>query len=195
MKCPIGHENPEGKNFCGECGALLAPQSHKSLPGPPRSARSWYRAPWVLAAAAVLLLVGITAAVLAASGGGDGRPDAQGAGTESGGEGLPDDVSVDSTRFELAFGSCTVTSQDIEVADSGTSIIMDGPADNSNQLTEFLTDLYCVLAELEVPDFVIHNLENTTSLMGLQQAEWSGIHAQWSYHPDNGLDLVLTDSE
>ena len=23
--CPIGHENPEGHRFCGECGAAIAP--------------------------------------------------------------------------------------------------------------------------------------------------------------------------
>jgi hypothetical protein len=29
--------------------------------------------------------------------------------------------------------------------------------------------------------------------MGRQEASWDGIEASWSYHPDNGLDLVLVD--
>ncbi|MGQ0670454.1 MAG: hypothetical protein ACT4PO_12390 [Actinomycetota bacterium] len=106
-----------------------------------------------------------------------------------------------STRFELAYEICEVPSLDgvatldhaIEVADEGTSLIMDGPPDGSKGLDAFLTDVSCILAALDVPDFVIHNMDNTTSLMGLQEAEWDGIHAQWSYHPDNGLDVVLTE--
>jgi hypothetical protein len=46
-----------------------------------------------------------------------------------------------------------------------------------------------------VPDYVVEQIDSTTSLMGLREATWDGIEASWSYHPDNGLDLILKDTQ
>jgi hypothetical protein len=34
-------------------------------------------------------------------------------------------------------------------------------------------------------------MNNTTSLMGVQNAEWENVEVSWSDHPDNGFDVVL----
>jgi hypothetical protein len=31
-------------------------------------------------------------------------------------------------------------------------------------------------------------------MMGQQTAQESGLNYRWSYHPDNGLNMVITDS-
>jgi hypothetical protein len=35
-------------------------------------------------------------------------------------------------------------------------------------------------------------MENTSSLKGVQDADWDGLHAEWSYHPDNGFDVSIS---
>ena len=226
VTCPNGHENPDGKAFCGDCGAPLAaasttqadapipavppaetemaPQSPEPDEGFGESGESGpaeagmfaageqttrkSRVPWLIAAAVVLIGIVIAVVVLSRS---DSGSDTAAAGDGgSGGE-----VDIETARFQLAYDTCGVTSTNITVADEGQSIIMDGPPDSSANMDEFITDLSCVIEALEVPDYVVHNMENTTSLMGLQEATWDGIHAQWSYHPDNGLDLVLNETE
>jgi hypothetical protein len=192
--CPNGHENEDGKAFCGDCGSPLENASppeavthsetqslaSDAAPAPTASKKS----PAVSWGVVVVVVgvVGLVIAAIAISRGGD---DAGGAATPT--------LAVDQTRFENAYAGCGVTSESITVADAGDSLILDGPPDGSARMDVFLQDLACVIDALGVPDFVVHNMENTTSLMGLQEASWDGIHAQWSYHPDNGLDLVLTE--
>jgi hypothetical protein len=185
--------NPEGQKFCGECGEPLGegpplgePESEDvRLPAPPAESRSNRLA--VVIAAAVLGVALVAGGLYFATRDGDEvAPTSDATGTPA--------IELDTTRFEVAYSTCGVTSTYIEVADQGTSIIMDGPSDKSAELGAFITDALCVLDALGIPDYVTHQIENTTSLMGLQDAEWDGIHAQWSYHPDNGLDVILTDN-
>jgi len=54
-----------------------------------------------------------------------------------------------------------------------------------------ITDLACILNELEIPSSVIAKMDSTRALDGRQAAEWDGIEASWSYHPDSGMDVIL----
>jgi hypothetical protein len=95
-------------------------------------------------------------------------------------------------RLEQAYRACELDSESrVTLEDEGTSIISDGPPEGGGKLDENLTAVACVLDELNVPDYITSQMDHTTSLMGLQEAEWDGIEASWSYHPDNGFDLVL----
>lgn len=53
-------------------------------------------------------------------------------------------------------------------------------------------DVQCVLEELDVPRRVQERMDQTRSLDGRQDGEWDDIEAEWSYHPDDGLDVVLS---
>ena len=57
LTCPNGHSNPKGQQLCQECDALLVADE--------RSAPPWYRRWGILAASAVLAVVGISAMVFA----------------------------------------------------------------------------------------------------------------------------------
>lgn len=54
------------------------------------------------------------------------------------------------------------------------------------------TDIYCVFSALDMPASVDSHVGQTTSMDGRQSATWDNIEIQWSYHPDRGLDGVLT---
>ncbi len=105
------------------------------------------------------------------------------------------------TRFQAAYSGCDQVDR-IELADEGASILADGPPDPSafspaegKAYDRFIETIACILNNLNVPDYVVEQIDSTTSLMGLREATWDGIEASWSYHPDNGLDLILKDTQ
>lgn len=108
-------------------------------------------------------------------------------------------ANVDDTRFEVAWKtvheSTGLSLPSITLADEGTSIIGDGPADGTNTVDDYFTEMFAILTALDTPSYVVNQMEATTSLMGLREADWDGIHAEWSYHPDNGFDVTLVDTE
>jgi hypothetical protein len=52
--------------------------------------------------------------------------------------------------------------------------------------------LECFWRALDVPDSVVAEIEATRALDGRQTGDWDGMHASWSYHPDSGLQMVIT---
>ncbi|MGW4682384.1 hypothetical protein ACWEOS_28295 [Micromonospora taraxaci] len=58
-----------------------------------------------------------------------------------------------------------------------------------------LEQLRCYLTELKVPDAVIAEIEGTRALDGRQSGEWEDMGASWIYHPDNGLQMIITLSD
>lgn len=54
------------------------------------------------------------------------------------------------------------------------------------------TELWCVIDRLDTPAAVVSHMEQTTSLDGRQTEYWDGFEASWSYHPDRGMDTVIT---
>ncbi len=55
-----------------------------------------------------------------------------------------------------------------------------------------LEDLGCVLGQTGAPQAVIAEMNATRALDGRRTGSWDDITASWSYHPDTGMDLVLT---
>jgi len=39
---------------------------------------------------------------------------------------------------------------------------------------------------------VISRMSATRALDGMQDGQWEGISASWTYHPDDGLNITLT---
>jgi hypothetical protein len=56
-----------------------------------------------------------------------------------------------------------------------------------------INDIICVVNSplIEVPQFVVNSIETTRALDGKQNGDWDDFEAEWSYHPDNGLDLMI----
>lgn len=100
-------------------------------------------------------------------------------------------VSAASSPFPEAIKTCGIAEDDsyIYIADDGDSLLMDGEGDES--LGAYSEDIWCVLSALNVPESAVAKMEKTSSLMGVVTDSWDGINAEWTYHPDNGFDIVL----
>jgi hypothetical protein len=96
------------------------------------------------------------------------------------------------TDLQSAATACKIDkSQFAEVADGGNTLTLDGASEaGGDGLT--VTKLGCVLHELKATTAVVTQMEGTTSLQGRQGGSWGDVHATWTYHPDNGLDMILT---
>lgn len=116
-----------------------------------------------------------------------------GCGTANGGGGNP----LSSTpALESAYTACedevwmnAGSADDVSLDDDGHSVVFDG-ADPAEESFEFLA---CLLGELDTSDAVVAQMDSTTALMGRQTAEDGDYAYAWSYHPDNGVDMTITD--
>jgi hypothetical protein len=135
--------------------------------------RWWFRITLVLG---VCLLVGIAVVLVSSDDGGDS-------------------VTGEEPRSELeaAKNICAAGRPDgvtyITLGDEGSSLTLIGEGEESSGASIY--DIVCVLAELDMPDSVASQIERTTAMMGVQQAAWGDFEASWSYHPDNGLNMIV----
>lgn len=53
----------------------------------------------------------------------------------------------------------------------------------------------CLLDQLGAPSSTWDQVSSTTALMGRQKDSWEGYEATWSYHPDNGLYLLIEEAK
>jgi hypothetical protein len=113
------------------------------------------------------------------------------------------------TRFERAVEECDLSGNEdgaeglddfdvdeyARLGDDGHALSLEGYGedDTAVQSTTALVVTLCVLDELDAPDAITSRMNNTRALDGVQAGEWGGIQASWSYHPDNGLDVVLSE--
>ena len=94
-------------------------------------------------------------------------------------------------RFETAAEACELVPL-LVVADKGTTLTLTTAGESGVSYTD-IEDVACVLAKLEVPSYVVSHIDSTRALDGQQTDEWDGISARWTYHPEDGLHLVLRD--
>jgi hypothetical protein len=95
---------------------------------------------------------------------------------------------VDAPAPQRASTTCGQVGQ---VADGGKTLILNvinpeaglGPVSPEN--------LACVLRELGTPAYVVAQMAQTRALDGRQTATWGDLEASWTYHPDNGLNLII----
>lgn len=90
--------------------------------------------------------------------------------------------------FQEAYDTCGSPSG-ITVSDQGKTIVIDGQGEE-DYYGASIGDIACVINAVNTPSYVISNMETTNSLMGRQSATFDKIEVSWSYHPDNGLDIV-----
>lgn len=58
-----------------------------------------------------------------------------------------------------------------------------------------IEQLQCYWTELDVPDAVVAEVTATRALDGRQSGEWNDMKASWIYHPDDGLQMIITTSD
>jgi hypothetical protein len=93
------------------------------------------------------------------------------------------------TALEQASQKCDAG----EIGDGGSTLFVDtiGTARASGRDTT--SDLSCLLGELQAPAFVVRAMERTRALDGRQTETWGDFSASWTYHPDEGLDVLIRE--
>lgn len=91
-----------------------------------------------------------------------------------------------------ALAECGLASgDDSDLADDGYTLTINGLGEEDYSGLS-IDDEGCLLRNLKAPDAVISHIDQTTSMDGRQSETWRGITFSWSYHPDRGLDGVLS---
>ncbi len=94
------------------------------------------------------------------------------------------------SRLQDAFEACENrdTGNSLSLADEGATIVIDTRSEYGST-----AGLNCVLQRLETPRSIEAQVGRTTAMMGVQDAQDDGFDYSWSYHPDNGVNMVITD--
>lgn len=78
----------------------------------------------------------------------------------------------------------------VSAASDGRSITM-RTAGAKTAGGENVKDVACVLAGLKAPQHIYSLIDATRALDGMQSETWGDYVARWTYHPDNGLTIVI----
>lgn len=89
-----------------------------------------------------------------------------------------------------AFSSCDSGS----LADDDHTLVIDTGGDGYESGADTFDGLVCILTELNTPTSVTAQMDNTRALDGMQTAEWGDFSASWTYHPDSGMNLIITEN-
>lgn len=100
------------------------------------------------------------------------------------------------TRLELAYDAVSAeypsATSCYEIGSDGSYIEVDT---NPYNIDDYYNPTYQEVlqafnSELEVPDYVYQLMISTTAMQGRQTETVSGLIISWTYHPDNGLEVL-----
>lgn len=173
---------PEPTHAPGPGTASSSPDPQSAARERPRRTRNWPA--WI---------AGITCLVVGFSGG-------MAIGTSTGEDGgtpvsASDDAEDPAEHAVMSPVSAALDSCGVDPSDAGV-IVMDGGASVELDADYGLGDVYpgdveCVLEELGAPESVYARMGRTRALDGTQTAEWASYTASWTYHPDDGLNVIV----
>ena len=86
--------------------------------------------------------------------------------------------------------ACSVSSPYARLASDKTSLTLVAYGDGANGLSQ--TDFRCILDELDTPSSVRERMLITRAVDGAQHEEWNVYRVTWTYHPEDGLSVVLS---
>lgn len=92
--------------------------------------------------------------------------------------------------FENAMEACVPEAGTSDVRIEGDQLRINNKGDQDNSGIP-LDDVWCLLAELEVPEDIVDSMVQTSANDGDQTAEFGGYTVTWRYHPNTGLDVFI----
>lgn len=142
---------------------------------PPHKSRPWL-VPLVSAIAALLVLVGGAALLFGFKGKDMGTTSAAA-------------TTAIARPLRLAHDACKAG----EVSDGDRTLFLDTGGNKMNSGDANLGDLACILGQVSTPHYVVVRMEETRALDGRQTETWGPFEASWTYHPDQGLDVLIRE--
>ena len=102
-------------------------------------------------------------------------------------------IAKQPSKVEKAYDECKYILAEtslgsFQLADGGHSILV-----SATTTVKDLDGVDCLTDVLDTPRSTIANIGSTTSMMGRQTEVHDGLTYAWSYHPDNGLNMTITD--
>jgi hypothetical protein len=91
----------------------------------------------------------------------------------------------------LAAAKTTCGADEVALADGDKTLVIDSTGDEDTHGVSSST-VACLLTNLGTPVAVTQQMGSTRSVDGRQSATWPGFSASWTYHPDQGLDIIVT---
>jgi hypothetical protein len=98
-------------------------------------------------------------------------------------------LSLPDSKTQEAYESCEGENETdaVRLGDGGQTVLIDGAGDDD------ITMVACILLELDASEGLVSNIDSTNSLMGRQEQSENGLIYRWSYHPDSGMDMTITE--
>lgn len=78
-----------------------------------------------------------------------------------------------------------------QLGDGDKTLVLDMQGKKSGSGSMDIDEVKCVLAELKTPSYVLAQMDSTRALDGRETATWGAFEASWTYHPDDGLDVIV----
>lgn len=94
------------------------------------------------------------------------------------------------TILEAAVDECNLIGADRGIGDDGYSVDLDSSGNDGGGIAYAKLD--CVLNELGISDAIRSRMGGTRALDGTLTAEQGPMTLSWTYHPDAGLDVVIS---
>lgn len=91
--------------------------------------------------------------------------------------------------FQKAYETCGSPSG-ITVSDAGKTLSVNTKGEEDYSGATY-SDMVCIINAVDTPSYILSNMETTNSLMGRQSDEFNDIEVTWSYHPNNGMNIVF----
>lgn len=107
-------------------------------------------------------------------------------------------VAVQPSRLESAYNACAGDAWDGSMAsatllDAGDALSLEMTDGIDDFTVGLVFEIYysCVFNELNVSEATLSRMAGTRALDGVQTANNDGLVLSWTYHPDNGLDVII----
>lgn len=99
------------------------------------------------------------------------------------------------SKLEIAAVQCRLSSaKGVTLMDENKSLELHTPGKDYGQSYGIsIEKVDCVLQDIGATMATMSKMKKTRALDGTQSASWDAIEATWSYHPDNGFDIILEE--
>jgi len=103
----------------------------------------------------------------------------------------PTPTKKEKTFLQIAKQYCNVVypkgKKYVKIADEGATLLVDTKSEHGD-----VDNAACVTQNIDTPKRITSAIANTTAMMGAQTDSANGYSYRWSYHPDNGLNLIIS---
>ncbi|GAB3650373.1 hypothetical protein GCM10027591_07740 [Zhihengliuella somnathii] len=111
------------------------------------------------------------------------------------GAGLAGGIGGGSARAGItaALDECSMSGESpgVYVLDDGAALELDGSGTGAFSGGLETSDQVCILKGLGIPESAFSRMSSTRALDGTQTTSWDGYQASWTYHPDDGLHVIV----